>query len=33
VPVQVGQFTDGEVAVTSPQLKQGDKVVVPDGDL
>jgi len=32
VPVQVGQFTDGEVAVTSPQLKQGDKVVVPDGD-
>jgi hypothetical protein len=33
VPVQVGQFTDGEVAVTSPHLKQGDKVVVPDGEL
>jgi hypothetical protein len=33
VPVRVGQFTDGEVAVTSPQLQQGDTVVVPDGDL
>lgn len=33
VPVEVGQFTDGMVAVTSPQLQAGDEVVVPDGDL
>lgn len=33
VPVEVGQFSDGLVAVTSPQLREGDEVVVPDGRL
>ena len=33
VTVEVGQFTDGLVAVTSPQLDEGDEVVVPDGEL
>jgi peptidoglycan hydrolase-like protein with peptidoglycan-binding domain len=32
VEVEVGQFADGRVAVTGPQLQAGDEVVIPDGD-